>query len=150
MGKRIEINLNSQVLTAYEGDATVYTFDCVSGDSDHPTEEVEKNVPGKGVVKTISGDVVTHKVLRKVHPCYSQKYEAHMNYALFFTSDGKAIHQGVAVGLLSYLKAWTFADPFIGSHGCVRLSEDHARTLFSWAPVGTTVVIRGTTTRIVN
>ncbi|WP_444996219.1 L,D-transpeptidase [Aliikangiella sp. IMCC44359] len=29
----------------------------------------------------------------------------------------------------------------LGSHGCVRLSEDNARALFNWAPMHTPVFI---------
>lgn len=62
-----------------------------------------------------------------------------MNYAMFFTVDGKAIHQSNAVGITSILKDWGVNQ--LGSHGCVRLSEDNARTLFDWAPMNTTVFI---------
>jgi lipoprotein-anchoring transpeptidase ErfK/SrfK len=60
-----------------------------------------------------------------------------MNYAMFFTTTGEAIHQGFAVTLLSYLKY--FGIDSIGSHGCVRLSEDDAATLYAWTPYGTQV-----------
>lgn len=143
MGKRIEVNLARQVLTAFDGDTTVFVFDCVSGDYAHPTEEVEKNVKGKGIVKSISGNEIRHRVTRKQNPCYSAKYHAQMNYAMFFTSDGKAIHQGFAVMPLSYLKVLEIYGPLIGSHGCVRLAEDNARKLYDWTPVGTEVIIRG-------
>ena len=141
MAKRIVVNLWRQVLVAFDGDNTVYTFDCVSGDRNHPTEEVEESVSGVGTVNTIIGDVVKHRVLRKVRDCYSQKYDAEMPYALFFTHDGKAIHQGFAVGLLSLLKTAQIGN--IGSHGCVRIADDNAAQLFTWTPVGTEVVIVG-------
>jgi len=151
MGKRILINLWRQVLIAFEGNGTIYTFDCVSGDARHPTEEVEEFVPGKGIVKHISGNVVKHKVIRKQHPCHSTKYNAQMNYALFFTNDGKAIHQGEVVEPLSYLKTGFgllagvggALGPIIGSHGCVRLSKDNAEKLYTWASIGTSVIIVG-------
>jgi len=62
-----------------------------------------------------------------------------MNYAMFFTIDGKAIHQSNAVGVTSILKDWGIND--LGSHGCVRLAEDNAAKLFQWAPIGTPVFI---------
>jgi hypothetical protein len=105
------VDLSRQILTTFDGDTTVYLFDCVTGDAAHPTEEVEKNVPGKGIVKSISGDEARRQIIRKQHPCYSHKYGAQMDYAMFFTSDGKAIHQGFAVGPLSYLKAFLGLGP---------------------------------------
>ena len=60
-----------------------------------------------------------------------------MNYAMFFTHSGEAIHQGFLVGPLSYLKSWGING--IGSHGCVRLTEDDAASLYSWTPSGTPV-----------
>lgn len=141
MAKRIVVNLWREVVVAFDGDTPIYTFDCVSGDQNHQTEEAEENIAGIGTVGLISGDVVKHKIIRKERWCYSHKYEAQMNYAMFFTSDGKAIHQGTAVGLLSYLKYMDIGN--VGSHGCVRLSEDHAAQLYTWAPIGTRVIVVG-------
>jgi lipoprotein-anchoring transpeptidase ErfK/SrfK len=31
---------------------------------------------------------------------------------------------------------------WFGSHGCVRLAEDDAKTLYGWATIGTTVTIQ--------
>jgi lipoprotein-anchoring transpeptidase ErfK/SrfK len=119
MPKRIEIDINRQVLLAYDGATKVYEFDCVSGDDSHPTP--------KG----------RFSINRKRHPYTSHTYHVPMNYAMFFTFTGEAIHQGFAVGLLSYIK-WFGVDS-IGSHGCVRLSEDDASALYAWAPLGTVV-----------
>jgi lipoprotein-anchoring transpeptidase ErfK/SrfK len=119
MSKRIDVNLTRQVLIAYDGSTEVYTFDCVSGDDVHPTP------------------TGYFSIIRKRHPYTSHKYHVPMNYAMFFTKAGEAIHQGFAVGLLSYLKY--FGIDSIGSHGCVRLAEDDASTLYQWAPLGTQV-----------
>lgn len=66
-----------------------------------------------------------------------------MHYAMFFTRDGKAIHQyhGVVPLFAVRLLKENISDWF-GSHGCVRLSEEDARALFEWAPVQTTVRVR--------
>lgn len=62
-----------------------------------------------------------------------------MNYAMFFSADGRAIHQSNAVSVTSFLKA--FGVNYFGSHGCVRQAEDDARTIFRWATSGTPVFI---------
>jgi lipoprotein-anchoring transpeptidase ErfK/SrfK len=119
MAKRIEISLDRQVLFAFDGTAKAFEFDCVSGDGAHPTP------------------VGHFKVNRKAHPYTSKKYHVPMNYAMFFTHTGEAIHQGYVVGPLSYLKSWGVGG--IGSHGCVRLAEHDASNLYFWTPIGTPV-----------
>jgi lipoprotein-anchoring transpeptidase ErfK/SrfK len=121
MSKRIKVNLGRQVLFAYDGEKEVFKFDCASGDKDHPTN------PG------------TFTIFKKDRKHYSQKYHAQMDYAMFFTHDGKAIHMSHAVGPISFLK-YLGADYF-GSHGCVRLAEQDAKKLFEWTPMGTVVRI---------
>ncbi|MFH7023837.1 MAG: DUF4157 domain-containing protein [Heteroscytonema crispum UTEX LB 1556] len=117
--KSIEVDLSSQNLYAFDKGINVYSFNCVSGDSSHPTPTGRFSVLSK------------HKTYT------SKKYHAPMNYAMFFTTTGEAIHQSQVVGPLSYLKSWGL--DFIGSHGCVRLAESDAATLFEWTPLKTPV-----------
>jgi lipoprotein-anchoring transpeptidase ErfK/SrfK len=121
MSKKIVVNLHRQRLFAYEDSRKVYEYDCVSGDDSHPT------------------DIGTFQILSKHQLYTSHKYGVPMNFAMFFTTDGKAIHQSHLVGPLSYLKA--FGMDSVGSH--VRLTEEDARQLFAWAPLRTPVEIRG-------
>lgn len=125
MSKQIEVNLQEQVLEAFDGTKKVFTFECVTGDDDHPTN--------KGLFK----------IFWKHHPHRSRKYNVQMNYAMFFTRDGKAIHQyhgPMPLGLVRTMKKGI--SEWFGSHGCVRLSEADATTLYAWTPVGTSVHIR--------
>jgi lipoprotein-anchoring transpeptidase ErfK/SrfK len=119
MNKRLRVLLSRQVVQAYDGDALVFEFDCATGDREHPT------TPG------------SFTILRKHRTYTSMKYKVPMDFAMFFTMDGKAIHKSHVVGPISYLK-WGGFDYF-GSHGCVRLAESNAQTLFDWTPVGTPV-----------
>ena len=119
--KRILVKLDHQILKAYENNKLVYEFDCVTGDKDHPTE------PGK------------FQIFRKHRTYTSKKYKVPMDYAMFFSDDGKAIHKSHVVGLSSYLKY--FGIESIGSHGCVRLDEESAKKLFDWTPLHTAVEI---------
>jgi lipoprotein-anchoring transpeptidase ErfK/SrfK len=123
--KKIVVNLAAQTLEALEGRRHVFAFDCVTGSSDHPTK------PG---IFTISRK---HRVHR------SAKYNAQMNYAMFFSADGKAIHQYHGFLPLTIVRAMkSGVSDWFGSHGCVRLTEDDAKALFEWAPIGTVVDIR--------
>jgi len=125
MGKRIEVSLSRQILEAYEGSKIAFTFDCVSGDDSHPT------------------DRGTFYVFRKHHPHRSHKYDVQMNYAMFFTQDGKAIHQYHGFDPLSVVRSMKKGvTEWFGSHGCVRLTEEDARKLYQWTPLGTAVRVR--------
>lgn len=64
-----------------------------------------------------------------------------MNYALFFTSDGKAIHQyhgPLSRGLVSLdvVRMARGVSDYFGSHGCVRVAETDARRMYQWSAVG--------------
>ena len=119
MSKRIKVNLQRQVLFAYDSGREVFKFDCATGDKDHPT------------------DTGQFTIFKKDRKHFSQKYRAQMDYAMFFTSDGKAIRMSHAVGPISLLKYMGIG--YFGSHGCVRLAEDDAKTLFAWTPLRTVV-----------
>src|SRR4051794_10682736 len=106
MVKRIEVNMTRQILLAFDGAKQVCCFDCVSGDDSHATP-------------------VGHWTIKSKHRFYtSHKYQVRMDYAMFFTTTGEAMHQSHFVGPLSYLKSLGMGA--IGSHGCVRLAEEDA------------------------
>lgn len=122
--KLIKIDLTTQTVEAYEGTTKIFSFECVSGDASHPTD--------KGRFK------ILHK-----HPVYrSHTYNVQMNYAMFFTNDGKALHQyhgPVPLGVVRVMRSRV--SEWFGSHGCVRLREEDARVLFEWTPKNTVVEI---------
>jgi hypothetical protein len=45
--KKIVVNLDRQVVVLYQSGEAILTFDCVSGDEDHPTPEGHFTVPQK-------------------------------------------------------------------------------------------------------
>ena len=122
--KRIEVSIADQELKAFDNTKLVFRFDCITGDADHPTD--------KG----------TFKIFWKDRNHVSHKYHVKMHYAMFFTHDGKAIHQyhGPAFTTVRTLK--TNVSGWFGSHGCVRLQEEDAKALFNWAPSHTTVHVQ--------
>ena len=122
--KRILVNLSEQMLEALEDGRRVYRFECVTGDEDHPT------------------DAGRFEILRKSRDHRSRTYDVDMHYALFFTRDGKAIHQyHGALGLSLVRAARQTVSDWFGSHGCVRLTEEDARALFEWSPLRTQVFV---------
>ena len=122
--KVIQVNLTLQIVEAYEGSTRIFQFECVTGDKDHPT------------------DCGVFRILRKSHPYRSHTYNVQMNYAMFFTHDGKALHQYHGIVPLSIVRtARSNVSEWFGSHGCVRLAEADAKTLYEWSSVGTTVKV---------
>jgi hypothetical protein len=122
--KRIAVNLSEQMVEAIENGCSVLNFMCVSGDSTHPTD------PG------------IFQISRKQHPYRSRTYDVQMDYAMFFTQDGKALHQYHGLLPLTFVRsARQGVTDWFGSHGCVRLEEAAARTLYNWTPIRTRVTI---------
>jgi hypothetical protein len=101
--KKIRVLLGKQVLYAFQGSKQVFEFDCVTGASDHPTT------------------IGMYHIMRKDRIHRSTKYNAQMNYAMFFSSDGKAIHQYHGLVPLAVVRvAKSGVSDWFGSHGCVR------------------------------
>jgi len=122
--KVIKVDLRAQLVDAYDGSERIHRFECVSGDKDHPTDRGKFKIQRK------------HEIYR------SRAYNVQMNYAMFFTADGKALHHYHGAVPLSVVRTFRGkVSEWFGSHGCVRLSETDARALFEWAPLGTTVEV---------
>ena len=119
--KAILVNVDQQVLYAVDNYKIIYEFDVITGQ------------PGK---ETEAGKF---SIFKKIEDYTSKKYKAPMPYTMFFSKDGKAVHGTKWATLRSYLHAYVTES--VGSMGCVGLTEDDARTLFEWAPIGTAIVI---------
>ena len=119
--KEIHVFVDKQVLVALENGEEVYNFDIVTGRA------------GK---ETAAG---RYSVFRKHEKYTSKTYGSEMPYTMFFTQDGKAIHGTQMATLRSYLH--TYLTESVGSQGCVGLTDDNAKALFDWAPVGTPVIV---------
>lgn len=119
--KAIQVFIDRQVIVALEDGEPVYSFDVVTG---------------KDGKETTAGE---YRIFRKHERYTSKTYGSEMPYTMFFTTDGKAIHGTLMAPLRSYLHAYVTES--VGSHGCVGLTDDHAKVLFDWAPMGTPVVV---------
>lgn len=124
LAKKILVDLTQQKVTATEGKTVFLECNCVSGDSSHLTPKGH------------------FTVINKVHPCSSKKYHAQMNYALFFKATGEALHQYHGPSPWFLLRFGRTIVNWVGSHGCVRLTEENARKLFRWAAIGTQIEVR--------
>ncbi|MCA8017863.1 L,D-transpeptidase [Burkholderia metallica] len=72
--KSIVVDLSGQSVQAFDGAETVFRFDCVTGDSEHPT------------------DRGAFRIMRKYPSYRSRACNVQMDCAMFFTGDGKAFH----------------------------------------------------------
>lgn len=120
-GKEIRIFIESQTLVALENDEEVYNFDIVTG------QDGKETTAGR------------YKIFRKHEKYTSKTYGSEMPYTMFFTTDGKAIHGTQMATLRSYLHSYLTES--VGSQGCVGLTDDNAKALFEWAPMGTAVIV---------
>ena len=121
-GKEIHVFIEEQVLVAYEDGEEVYNFDIVTG------RDGKETTAGR------------YKVFRKHEKYTSKTYGSEMPYTMFFTEDGKAIHGTQMATLRSYLHSYLTES--VGSQGCIGLTDDNAKALFDWAPMGTPVVVK--------
>jgi lipoprotein-anchoring transpeptidase ErfK/SrfK len=119
--KEIQVFIERQVLVALENDEEIYSFDIVSG------RDEKETTTGR------------YKIFRKHEKYTSKTYGSEMPYTMFFTKDGKAIHGTTMATLRSYLHSYLTES--VGSQGCVGLTDDNAKALFDWAPVGTPVIV---------
>ena len=119
--KEIHVFIEEQVLVAYENGEEIYTFDIVTG------RDGKETTAGK------------YQVFRKHKKYTSKTYGSEMPYTMFFTEDGKAIHGTQMATLRSYLHSYLTES--VGSQGCIGLTDDNAKALFDWAPMGTPVIV---------
>jgi len=119
--KEIRVFIEQQVLVASENGEEIYSFDIVTG------RDEKETTTGR------------YKIFRKHKKYTSKTYGSEMPYTMFFTKDGKAIHGTTMATLRSYLHSYLTES--VGSQGCVGLTDDDAKALFGWAPVGTPVIV---------
>jgi len=116
--KWVDVNLTTQLMTAYEGQTPVFSTKASSGVPRHPTVEGTYRIYAKyRSVRMKGGEGVEHYDIPDVP------------YTMYFYS-GYALHGAY----------WhnNFGHPM--SHGCVNLPVDASKWMFDWAPIGTMVV----------
>ncbi len=121
-GKYIDVNLTTQIMTIFENGHVINTFLISSG---------------KAGMTTPTG---THQIYNKHPRPWSKKYELFMPYWMAITSNGKyGIHE-----LPEWPSGYKEGQNHLGipvSHGCMRLGVGPAQTLYSWAEIGTPVIV---------
>ncbi len=122
--KRIVVDRSDQSLTAYDGEEIFMQEKISTGLDLTPTPRGTFTIFRKTPSRYMQGPL----------PGISNDYYdlPGVPWNLYFTHEGGAIHG-------------TYWHDHFGiqwSHGCVNLPPDKAQTLYEWAPVGTTVIVR--------
>ncbi|MCI5825252.1 MAG: L,D-transpeptidase/peptidoglycan binding protein [Arcanobacterium sp.] len=120
----IDINLSTNRVKAYEGATLVYDFPMIDGAPATPTVQGEYAVYAKLRIQTMRGSNAD-----------GSNYETpDVPWVMYFTG-GYATH-----GSSAWRSRWGYDAGAYGSHGCVNMANEDARTLWEWASVGTPVV----------
>ncbi|WP_099331740.1 L,D-transpeptidase family protein [Actinomyces minihominis] len=121
--KWIDINLSNYTVTAYEGATPVLQSPMVAGAPLTPTVTGEYSVWAKVPTQTMRGDNVD-----------GTKYETpNVPWILYF-------HGGYATHGAYWRSSFGYDAGAAGSHGCVNMPVDSAKSLYDWASVGTKVL----------
>ncbi len=115
----VEVNLTTKRMYVYEQASTVRTFSVSAGKPSTPTPTGTFYIWDKFISQTMYG------------PGYVQPDVPWVNY---FDHSGDAIHG-------NYWRPTSVFGSVNTSHGCVGLEDADAQWFYSWAPVGTVVVI---------
>ena len=122
LGKYIDINLSTQIMTIFENGEIIDSFLISSG---------------KRGMDTPKG---RHQIYNKNPRPWSKQYSLFMPYWMAITADGKyGIHE-----LPEWPGGYKEGQNHLGipvSHGCMRLGVGPALTVYNWADIGTPVLI---------
>lgn len=122
IGKYIDVNLATQVMTIFDNGSAIDSFLISSGK------------PG---MNTPRG---THRIYNKHPRPWSKQYSLYMPYWMAITADGKyGIHE-----LPEWPGGFKEGQNHLGipvSHGCMRLGIGPAKTVYEWAEIGTPVIV---------
>ncbi len=122
MGKYIDVNLSTQIMTTFENGKLLDAYLVSSG---------------KKGLDTPKG---THQIYNKSPRAWSKAYGLYMPYWMAIAPSGKfGIHE-----LPEWPGGYKEGQNHLGipvSHGCVRLGVGPAETVYNWAEIGTPVVV---------
>lgn len=127
--KRIEVDLTTQRLKAFDQHQLIYDFLISSGTYD-------RTPPG---VYTIWTKIRSQKMSGGSKENNTYYYLPHVPYILFFYNDKVAKKYGYSL----HGTYWhnNFGRPM--SHGCVNMKTPEAAQIYEWADVGTPIYIYG-------
>lgn len=116
-GKLIVVNRTEQMVRTYENGRLVHLCECALGN-------MMKSTPVS----------CKFSVTDKDEDHVSDIYDVPMHWAVFFTTEGHALHKYHGDTSEAAWQQMRRQQYFRGSAGCVRLREADAKKIFEWAP----------------
>ena len=129
-GRWIDVNLTEQVATAYDGQTAVRTVLISTGRPGWETPTGVFPILRRVETDTMDGATLVGQGPNGAGADYKVEDVRHVQY---FTHDGAAIHENF------WRRPATFGMP--GSHGCIGMMPADAAWFWSWAEVGTPLLI---------
>jgi hypothetical protein len=123
--KWIDVNLKTQHLVAYEGNAVIQQYDVTSGEPGHETPTGVFQIFSKVKDERMKGDI-------GLPTAYDIQ---HVPWTMYFAGGGYAIHGA------PWRAVYGPGTEAGGSHGCLNSPVAQAAILYQWAPLGTTVIV---------
>ncbi len=132
--KRIEVSLDGQTLTAYQGDRIILETAVSTGVDPNDTEVGEFRVRIKYVEKDMAGVTDGRGAVTEVGEDATggdQYFVEDVPHVMFINYEAEALHGAY----------WHENFGQRMSHGCINLPLDVAAYLYDWAPLGTAVTV---------
>jgi lipoprotein-anchoring transpeptidase ErfK/SrfK len=129
-GRWVDVNLTEQVATAYEGREAVKSVLVSTGRPGWDTRTGTFPVLRRVEKDTMDGATLAGQGPNGAGATYKVE---NVRYVQYFTGDGSAIHENY------WRRPATFGMP--GSHGCIGMTTADAAWFWSFATVGTPIVI---------
>ncbi|MBI3970450.1 MAG: L,D-transpeptidase family protein [Chloroflexi bacterium] len=125
----IDVNLSLQIVTAYEGDRSVYMAPTTSG---RPGWETPTGI--FRIQRRVQNETMIGSTLLRLDTLEIPDYRLeNVKWTQYFTNGGAAIHTNY------WRPTGLFGMP--SSHGCLGMLEEHAKWYWNWARVGTPLLI---------
>ncbi|HUA13601.1 MAG TPA: L,D-transpeptidase [Candidatus Sulfotelmatobacter sp.] len=121
-GKLILVNVNSKVMYLYQNGQIFQTYLVTAGAPATPTPIGEFHIYAKYPIQNMSG----------YNPNGTPYFQPNVQYVNYFY-EGDAVHG-------NYWRPASYFGNINSSHGCVGIPDNEAAVVYSWAPIGTTVI----------
>jgi hypothetical protein len=129
-GKWIDVDITHQIATAYVGAQPIHTTFVSTGRPGWETPLGSWPIQRRVARETMDGSTLRGQGPDAAGATYRVE---HVRWTQYFTADGSAIHENY------WRDPSTFGVP--GSHGCVGMAPAEAEWFWSWASVGTPLVV---------
>jgi len=130
-GRWIDVDVSAHTATAMEGDTPIYTAPITAGRPAFPTSQGTFYI-----LRRVYSETMDSSTIGIPNDAPGGYYLPHVMYTQYFTSDGEALHG-------NYWQPDSVFGNVNTSHGCVGMRNGDAAFFWSFASIGTPVVVHG-------